>query len=475
MAYLLNPKYALRSWWLVPYAYYTAHHPYAGKLTKEEFEFLAQCDGEQELPESALAKALVERGMITPCEKGTARLNPWQKPMSCNNRYVPHIMISLTGRCNLNCLHCFNAADHAALQSEFSMETIDRLLDEAQACGVHAVVLTGGEPMIHPHFKEIVGGIKRRNMYILELVTNGLFLNQEMLDYFKSLQLYPEIKLSFDGLGYHDWMRGVKNVEKKTLDVIRLCAENGFRTTVHVNINKKNREAMEPTLRLLDQMGVHEARLLCTTPVPRWEQNAAGQSMDFREYYDACIEIAREYLKDPHRMEVTFWQFLTVKPRQKAYEISAVKCIDESCYRASVPRCPRNRGRFGIAATGEVYPCLQMTGWMESHEISFGNIKNTSLRSFMQSGKMMDLVCTTVGDLARKNTKCGECRFFPYCNGGCPAFGILYGQCDPREGLYGADLAKCFFYENGYYNKITAAMPQSYRNLSENMFLKEHC
>lgn len=105
---------------------------------------MKQCDGEQELPESELAKELMRRGMITPCEKGTARLDPWQKPMDCENRYAPHIMISLTGRCNLNCLHCFNAADNAKLQSELSIETLDRLLDEAQACGVHAVALTGG-------------------------------------------------------------------------------------------------------------------------------------------------------------------------------------------------------------------------------------------------------------------------------------------------------------------------------------------
>lgn len=475
MYYILNPRYALRSWWLVPHAYYTVNKPYAKKLSEEDFEFLKLCDGLHNLPKDERAEELIRRRMIAPCEKGEFTLSEWQRHMDCENRYVPHVMISLTGRCNFNCLHCFNAADNAALQSELPKELLDRLLDEARDCGVHGIILTGGEPMMHPNFREIAEGIHRRGMYLMELVTNGYYIDQELLDFFAGIHCRPIIKLSFDGIGYHDWMRGVKNVEKRTLAAIELCVKNGFTTVVHVNINKKNKDSVLPTLQLLDKMGVQQARVLCTTPVPRWEQNAAGQNMRFGEYYDACIDIAREYVKGAERMELVCWQFFSVSPAAGSYVIDAVKCSSEDAYRATMPRCPRNRGRFGITAAGEVLPCLQMTGWMDSHGISFGNIKEQSLGSFMQFGKLMDLVCTTVGDLAEKNKKCGECRFFKYCSGGCPAFGILYDHFDAEEGLLGTDKAKCFFYENGYYSKITAAMPPEYKNLSENTFLEENC
>lgn len=49
MRYILNPYIALRSWTLVPYAYYIKGERNAKGLTAEEFAFLTECDGRSEL------------------------------------------------------------------------------------------------------------------------------------------------------------------------------------------------------------------------------------------------------------------------------------------------------------------------------------------------------------------------------------------------------------------------------------------
>ena len=49
MKYILNPNIALRSWRLVPYAYYIRHRRDALGLKQEEFELLKKCDGVCEL------------------------------------------------------------------------------------------------------------------------------------------------------------------------------------------------------------------------------------------------------------------------------------------------------------------------------------------------------------------------------------------------------------------------------------------
>ena len=51
MRYILNPYIALRSWMLVPYAYYIKGERNAKGLTAEEFAFLTECDGRSELPD----------------------------------------------------------------------------------------------------------------------------------------------------------------------------------------------------------------------------------------------------------------------------------------------------------------------------------------------------------------------------------------------------------------------------------------
>ena len=130
MTYILCKNIALRSWWRVPYAYYIKGVRDAQRLTKEEFAFLSLCDGHTELEDRALAECLVQKGMISPCEKGEKSLSPWQK-MDCDNRYFPAMNWMITGKCNYNCLHCFNASDNSPLMAEFSLDKAEKLLDEA--------------------------------------------------------------------------------------------------------------------------------------------------------------------------------------------------------------------------------------------------------------------------------------------------------------------------------------------------------
>ena len=61
--------------------------------------------------------------------------------------------------------------------------------------------------MVHPEFMDIVREIYKRNMFIEELNTNGFFINQKVLDEFAGIGCYPLIKISFDGIGCHDWIR----------------------------------------------------------------------------------------------------------------------------------------------------------------------------------------------------------------------------------------------------------------------------
>lgn len=457
---ILNESIALRSWRLVPYAYYIRHERTARGLKKEEFERLCLCDGAHDVPEDELTENFAERGMIFPVEKGTATLTDWQKPLFCDNRYMPSMNWMITGRCNYNCLHCFNAKDNAPLQSEWSLEEADKLLDEAQSCGINGFTITGGEPMAHRHFFEILEGIYARGMYVFELNTNGFFLYQAALDKMRAIGCYPLIKISFDGLGYHDWMRNHKGAEADALRAIRLCVENGFRVKVQMNINRRNRDSILPTLEQLDSMGVERTRMICTTESTRWAENAAGQSFTVPEYYNTCLEVLNTYIRTEHRMAVDCWQFLDLDPKSKTYSLMPMRgCLDN--YRESRPLCQGNRGMIAVGSAGAVYPCLQMSGWMEAHQFFYGNVKKQGLQSLLQSGAYLNEICATVGDMLKVNEKCAACPHLSVCRGGCRAIALLTG----KGNMMAADPWKCFFFEQDYPDKCEKALA-SYRNLT---------
>ena len=225
MRYILSNHIALRSWQLVPYAYYVKGERNAKGLKADEFAFLSSCDGKSELPspeESPLARRFLEDGFIRRAGDGET-LSDWSRPRLYLNRYFPAMNWMITGKCNYNCIHCFNAADNAPLMSEWSMEEADRLLDQARDCGINAFTITGGEPMLHRHFFNILEGIYARGMYVEELNTNGYFIDQQALDRMRAMGCVPLVKISFDGIGYHDWMRAHRGAEETALRAIRLC------------------------------------------------------------------------------------------------------------------------------------------------------------------------------------------------------------------------------------------------------------
>lgn len=460
MYYILNENIALRSWRLVPYAFYIKHDCLAHGLKKEEFELLSLCDGRHEIEDSALVKSLADRSLIVPVEKGGAELTEWQKPLVCDNRYMPHMNWMITGKCNYNCLHCFNAKDNAPLQSEWPLDEANALLDEAQKCGINAILLTGGEPMAHKHFFEIVEGIYKRGMFVFELNTNGFYINQAALDRFREIGCSPFMKISFDGIGYHDWMRNHKGTEADAIRAIKLSKQNGFRVMVQMNFNRKNRGSGLKTLELLDEIGVDKTRIICTTESTRWERNAAGQSFTVPEYYDACLEAAKGYISGEHKMTLDFWQFLELDPRSRHYHLAPMRGCSIG-YRETLPVCKGTRGMIAVAADGEVYPCMQMSGWMKAHEVTFGNVKRDGLQSVLQSSVYLDTVCSSVGDNIRENKKCAQCKYLKDCLCGCPAISVLTSGGN----FHAPDPWKCFFFDHGYMEKCERELTP-YRNLT---------
>lgn len=207
---------------------------------------------------------------------------------------------------------------------------------------------------------------------------------------------------------------------------------------------------MLPTAEMLDDMGVDEMRIIRTTESPRWRKNAGDACLNIDEYYDKMLEFAKKYIEKPRKMNIDIWQFLLIFPSFKAFRARPVECA-EGEYRDSLPVCRGNRGMVAIAANGNVYPCMQMSGYYSLHEWYLGNVKKDGLQPLLQSGKYLGEVCTTVKTLAENNKKCSACEYFKYCVGGCRALALVL-----TENKLGSDLAKCVFFKMGYYEKITA-------------------
>lgn len=258
--------------------------------------------------------------------------------------------------------------------------------------------------MLHRNFMDILTGIYERGMYVEEINTNGYFLRQGVLDQMKERGIRPLMKISFDGIGHHDWLRGRKGAEEDAIRAIRLCRANDFPVMIQTNVHRHNLDTLLETAKLMDSLGVWKMRIIRTSEAPRWKENAGDAALGLTEYYDRMLEFASAYMKTGCRMDVIIWQFLRLYPVSGSYGMIPV-LYREKEYRDSLPVCKGVRGMVAVAANGNIFPCHQLSGIYELNGDIPGNVKKESLKHLLSDSQYLCEVCTTVDKIREPRQK----------------------------------------------------------------------
>jgi len=455
---ILNENLALRSWEKLPNGVVDKRSTKIYPVPIETIFRLMDADGTVEMPDDELQRELIAKGWIKECGYKEYSLTDWQKFREYSNRAMVAINLQITGKCNYNCIHCFNAKDNAPLNAELSLPEIENILDQAVDCGIYGVLLTGGEPMLHRDFDKILDAVYNRGMHVFAINTNGFFFKQSLFDHLKKLKADPILKVSFDGTGFHDWMRGVKGAEERTVEAIRMALTNGFHVLAQVNLNRTNQECIPDTLDMLDRLGVEKTRLIRTSESPRWRFNG-GESIPISDYYDTVNEILREYIQKPHKMVVHVWEYVEIIPKDRSFNFHPLMHVSKNYLKQ--PVCLGIRGMAGINAKGDVYPCLQISGELIRKGIYLGNVFTDGLKKLLTKSNYLDCITMTVEDCIEHNTECRNCEYLRYCGCGCPALTLTNPVYEGD--LKGHDVWKCMFFKQHYDKKCEKAFA-GYKN-----------
>ncbi len=149
-------------------------------------------------------------------------------------REISYLRISVTQRCNLNCVYCGkeDCAKKATELSPFKYYTIARAFAK---CGIKKIRITGGEPLVRNDIAKIVRLLRTiSEIETISLTTNGVYLKQYAKE-LKSAGL-DSVNISLDstdGSTYHHLtgadvlqkvMEGVDEAEKAGLSPIKINA-----------------------------------------------------------------------------------------------------------------------------------------------------------------------------------------------------------------------------------------------------------
>lgn len=236
------------------------------QLNEDAFDFLLRCDGRN--PLTSLA---ADRDFLQYClEEGLLELHPRPHPaqvrVGLNERpSLRYLMVEVTGRCNLSCLHCYLGD---ASGNDLEPSVLSRLASEFEEMGGLRFIVTGGEPLMHPRWDELAPQLHGRDFRSV-LVTNGVLLPEV------SPELLPfhEVQVSLDGLEEgHDYLRG-KGSFRLALQGLRRALELGKDVSVATVVHARNLGELRELGKLLEELGVMAWSLEYPVPEGRLAQH----------------------------------------------------------------------------------------------------------------------------------------------------------------------------------------------------------
>lgn len=180
------------------------------------------------------------------------------------------IGLELTGRCNLDCVHCLR--DKKDSNRDFPIILLEKLLKEAKFYHKPYIALTGGEVTVYPNFIDIVKLIKSKG-YSYTLITNGWnfceTFNKMNKKYGKACMPYNSVCFSLDGATakIHDAIRG-KGSFDRVREAMRFCKKYKISFGLQMVVNHINENEVDALADLANKIGVGYLSLGITFPTP---------------------------------------------------------------------------------------------------------------------------------------------------------------------------------------------------------------
>lgn len=169
---------------------------------------------------------------------------------------LPLAILYVTDRCNSRCITC----DYWQYgQTNLPVAEARRLAPELRALGTKVVLLSGGEPLLHPHWDEVAGALRQAGLR-LWLLTAGLSLARHAA---RVGELCERVTVSLDGATPETY-RAIRGVEafEAVVKGIRAVVALGRPVTLRCTVQRGNFRELPRLVRLARELGVEQVSFL---------------------------------------------------------------------------------------------------------------------------------------------------------------------------------------------------------------------
>lgn len=322
------------------------------------------------------------------------------------------LYLYLTSCCNLRCRHCWISPVYEGEKLQpgtyVDFEALKLGVHEAKELGLSCTKLTGGEPMLHPHFSEIVSFLSSEEIS-LTMETNGTLITPELAGFLKDESTMQFISVSLDApeASGHDAFRGVKGAFERALNGLDALVDAGYSNCqVIMSVYRGNRDKVADLVKLATDHGAASVKFNPVTRTGRGiVMHERGETLEFEE----LLELSG-YIFDELRPKSTIPLYVHLTPALSP--ISELRKSGGICGDCGVATI------LGILGGGEIALCgIGQT----IPELVYGHLGKDSIRDIWLNNPVLKNLRRDLDDVAGYEGICGACIHAKSCRTGCVA------------------------------------------------------
>jgi radical SAM protein with 4Fe4S-binding SPASM domain len=326
----------------------------------------------------------------------------------------PIVVWNITRRCNLRCIHCYSDSEAREYPGELTFEQCQTVIDDLAQFAVPAVLLSGGEPLIHPRFFDIAGYARQKGLR-LTLSTNGTIIDRDHAQRIKELG-FSYVGISLDGIGEtHDYFRGRVGAFKKTVEAFRHCKAVGQKVGLRLTLSRNTIDDLDRILDFIETEGIDRVCFYHLVYSGRGSKLVDVTHEDSRMAVDKIMNRTKKWVDSGSKREV-----LTVdQPVDGAYVYLRLRAEDPARAEDVLKLLQWNGGGANSSGTG--ISNIDTQGNVHPDQfwqtLTLGNVKQRKFSEIWrdESNETLKALRNRVGHL---EGKCATCRFLDICGGG---------------------------------------------------------
>jgi heme d1 biosynthesis radical SAM protein NirJ len=326
---------------------------------------------------------------------------------------APVVIWNLIRRCNLTCQHCYTTSADRDFPGELTTPEIYHVMADLKAFRVPVLILSGGEPLLHPDIFPISQRAKDLGFYVA-LSSNGTKISADNIERIAEMN-YSYIGVSLDGIQEtHDTFRRSKGAFNEAMRGVELCLNKGIKVGIRFTLTQTNAHDFPAMLDLMDEHNIDKFYLSHLNYGGRGNKNRADDAhfAMTREAMDLLFDTCYHWLLEGKEREfvtgnndadaVYFLHWVRARFPEKASHIQA-----------KLEQWGGNASGVNVANidnTGNVHPD---TFWWH---YNLGNVRDRPFSEIWQdtSDPLMAGLKSSPRPL---EGRCKTCHFQSICNG----------------------------------------------------------